>query len=303
MRFFLIYDLFIFLYCHIHTGVPSTPLDLKTTPLTKESLLLRWHPPLKDGGAPLQGYHVEYRNINRPSWSRVTKYPVHDCAFQLSGLAESQTYQFRVVVCNRAGECKSYDISFTFLTTLTTIKPLSAEPCSIATGTKTREPWEKPSEPEDVCVSDVTKSSVKLSWRPPVRSGGDEVRDYIVEYRANERPWTRANEGSKIFDTSYKVSNLYEDYDYRFRVAANNRAGIGPFSRPTQPIRTHTEFRGERHKFQYIKSNNLIFADELKTPMMSSPLINVTAIEKEAVNLQCDVASGSSKTNIRWSVR
>lgn len=107
-----------------------------------------------------------------------------------------------------------------------------------------RDPWEKSSEPEDVRVSDVTKRSVKLSWRPPLYNGGTDVSDYVIEYRANEKPWSRANEGYKVIDTSYKVNDLYEDYDYRFRVAANTLAGLGPFSRPTQPIRTRSDFTG-----------------------------------------------------------
>ena len=56
--------------------------------------------------------------------------------------------------------------------------------------------------------------------------------------------WTRANEGEKTSETYYKIVGLREDVDYEFRVAAENRAGPGPYSDVSTPIRAY-EHKGE----------------------------------------------------------
>jgi len=51
--------------------------------------------------------------------------------------------------------------------------------------------------------------------------------------------WLRANEVTPISDTHFKIGGLHEDIDYEFRVAAENRAGLGPFSEVSAPVKTY----------------------------------------------------------------
>ena len=51
--------------------------------------------------------------------------------------------------------------------------------------------------------------------------------------------WTRANEVTPISDTYFKIGGLHEDIDYEFRVAAENRAGLGPYSEVSAPVKTY----------------------------------------------------------------
>ena len=51
--------------------------------------------------------------------------------------------------------------------------------------------------------------------------------------------WIRANEVTPISDTYFKVGGLHEDIDYEFRVAAENRAGLGPYSEVSSSVKTY----------------------------------------------------------------
>ena len=89
-------------------------------------------------------------------------------------------------------------------------------------------------------ISDVTRRSCKLTWHPPVSDGGDEIRAYVVEYRfTGAFKWVRANEGERNPDRFCRVTGLQGDLDYEFRVAAENRAGVGPYSEASLVVKAH----------------------------------------------------------------
>ena len=60
----------------------------------------------------------------------------------------------------------------------------------------------------------------------------------MVQYRgAGSYNWLRANETTTVPDTTFSVTNLRENAEYEFRVSAENKAGVGPASPPTAPVR------------------------------------------------------------------
>ena len=101
-----------------------------------------------------------------------------------------------------------------------------------------KNPWNKPGAPNALKVSDVTKRSCTVKWKEPSTDGGDPIRHYVVEYKvAGTFKWICANTGDRTMEKSYKVTGLYTNLDYEFRVAAENKAGVGSFSETTLPVR------------------------------------------------------------------
>ena len=101
-----------------------------------------------------------------------------------------------------------------------------------------KDPWNKPGAPVSLKVNEVTKRSCTLKWKEPNTDGGDPIRHYVVEYKiAGTFKWICANDGDRTMDKTYKVTGLHSDMDYEFRVAAENKAGVGSFSEITLPVR------------------------------------------------------------------
>lgn len=87
----------------------------------------------------------------------------------------------------------------------------------------------KPSAPNGVQITEVSKSHVELTWRIPNSDGGSPIIGYVIETRAPGRTskWQRANRDT-VPETTYKITGLREGRFYDIRVSAENAAGIGP---------------------------------------------------------------------------
>ena len=92
-----------------------------------------------------------------------------------------------------------------------------------------------PGPPEAVAVSEVFSTSCTVTYQPPLSDGGSPVTGYHVERQTPGSRWIRVNK-EPIPELSCPVTDLLEGNDYEFRVAAENKAGIGEFSAVTPKI-------------------------------------------------------------------
>ena len=93
-----------------------------------------------------------------------------------------------------------------------------------------------PSAPTAPVVSNVSRDSCCLTWQPPERDGGSPVTGYHVERRSNtSKRWVFISK-EPISNTVFDVKDLYFENEYTFRVSAENKAGCGPPSQPSEPI-------------------------------------------------------------------
>ena len=94
---------------------------------------------------------------------------------------------------------------------------------------------EKPGKPDPPVVTSTAKSTVSLSYKPPADDGGAAITNYVLEHREDGlATWTRATKDT-INKTSYTVTGLTVGATYEFRVSAENKAGVGPPSEPSEP--------------------------------------------------------------------
>uniref|UniRef100_A0A670HYW5 Titin n=1 Tax=Podarcis muralis TaxID=64176 RepID=A0A670HYW5_PODMU len=100
-----------------------------------------------------------------------------------------------------------------------------------------------PGRPE---VTDVTRSSVSLTWSPPLYDGGSKIVGYIVERKpyneAGDGRWLKCNY-TIVSENSFTVTALSEGEEYEFRVLAKNAAGvISKGSESTGPVACKDEY-------------------------------------------------------------
>ena len=109
----------------------------------------------------------------------------------------------------------------------------------------------KPDAPE---ITKSSRTSVSLKWTPPAKDGGAEITNYVVEQRAEGAfKWSKATE-DKVWHTHCTVQGLRPDSIYEFRVAAQNRAGVGPASELSQPIRAQSPVGKSEDSFVTVSS-------------------------------------------------
>ena len=83
----------------------------------------------------------------------------------------------------------------------------------------------------------ITKNGMSVKWVEPEWDGGSPITGYWLEMSSPDSTrWSRVNrkpiESGKRM---YKIGGLKEGRDYIFRVAAENLAGIGDWSEPSEP--------------------------------------------------------------------
>ena len=171
-------------------------------------------------------------------WIRITRNAVAEAKYEVTDLIEDNEYQFRVSAENKAGVGPEGLPSETVLAA---------------------NPWGKPGKPGVPDIKTTDKKQITLAWKPPKNDGGSPITGYIVEYKAEGAyKWLRASDDS-IPDTAHVVKGLKEDMIYEFRIAAENKAGMGPFSENTMPVKAQEKIGKQKslintliiHKYSY----------------------------------------------------
>lgn len=87
---------------------------------------------------------------------------------------------------------------------------------------------DRPGKPEGpLKVSDVTKETCVLAWKPPLDNGGSPVDRYVIEKQDVGRGgWTPAGDVNGD-TTTMRVTKLIPGKEYQFRVRAVNKEGEG----------------------------------------------------------------------------
>ncbi|XP_066263902.1 titin-like isoform X2 [Branchiostoma lanceolatum] len=83
-----------------------------------------------------------------------------------------------------------------------------------------------PGPPTNVRVRDVTKGTAIIQWGAPEKDGGKAVTNYLLQKREiSRKTWDTVE--TRIYKTSYRVTNLVEGNQYYFQILAENVYGIG----------------------------------------------------------------------------
>ncbi|KAJ8886796.1 hypothetical protein PR048_013008 [Dryococelus australis] len=214
--------------------VPDPPGQPRISDWDTTDITLTWDRPRSDGGARIQGYKIEYRDVSEAEWRVANDYLVKDTTHNVHSLLQGREYEFRVRAKNAAGFSK---------------------PSPPSSKLKLKSKSNVPSPPGTPKVIKVGRSYVDLQWEPPVSDGGSRITGYIVEKReSGAGTWVKCNEYN-VLDCSYTVLNLVEQADYEFRIFAVNAVGKSEPSSCTTPVKICEIEGGEKPEFVRPLSN------------------------------------------------
>ena len=104
-----------------------------------------------------------------------------------------------------------------------------------------------PKPPTSLVTSEVTSTSVKLTWNP---GNVDPVDSYIIQYRKKYAAGAAYDERSDVEETEFTVLSLNAFTKYEFRVVAVNNIGRGI---PSSPVDVTTgELGGYLHYMLFV---------------------------------------------------
>lgn len=165
----------------------ASPSSLATTNVTLSGATLNW-----GAVAGITTYYVSYKNSTSSVWSVDTL--VSGTSFGLSGLTQSQTYNWRV----RTSTCNNYSQA-----SFTTLSPCLA--------------------PSSATTSAITSTSATLNW-----GAVSGASNYTVEYKlASSSTWITATSANTT--TTYNLSGLTLSSIYDWRVKANCASGSSAY--------------------------------------------------------------------------
>uniref|UniRef100_H2YLF2 Titin n=1 Tax=Ciona savignyi TaxID=51511 RepID=H2YLF2_CIOSA len=194
--------------------LPCKPTQPEVTNVTRDSCVLTWTRPNNDGGSEITNYVLEKRERRGTRWVRATRKNISECRFRITGLPESAEIEFRVAAENAAG---------------------TGEPSEPSSYVSIVDPIYPPGPPSNPKTTETTRKSATVSWGKPMYDGGSEIIGYAVQYaevkgdEVDEDTWVKCPVPVRYMLTEYTVGDLVENREYRLRVAAVNKAGVGEF--------------------------------------------------------------------------
>lgn len=193
----------------LSAGFPITSLGVPTSVSTlwetETSFVVTWAAPTATGNTPITTYIVEHKPAAESSWTAITG-ASSPTTVTVAGFG---SYDVRVRAVNAVG---------------------TGSPSAVTTAST-------PSAPSAVqSISNVgADSSVRFTWAEPATNGNARVTAYVVEVLDADGGQAAGVTGADSRTTpapttSYTFTGLTNGFTYKFRVAARNAAGTGPFA-------------------------------------------------------------------------
>ncbi|NWW11442.1 MYOM3 protein, partial [Oreocharis arfaki] len=223
-------------------GAPGSPLNVKCHDVNKDCLVLSWVAPSDDGGSPILGYLIERCVAGTEEWVQCNAQPVKSCRCPVLGLAEGQTYQFRVKAANKAGISRPSKATDPVTTQdasrdkRVTVIPYD-EGRTIEISKDDLEGHIKiPLPPTNVHASEVREDYVALAWDEPDPRGREPLNYYVEKSLVGSSSWQMVNLDTPASSPRFALFGLAEGKSFRFRVRSVNKHGISEPSPPSPPV-------------------------------------------------------------------
>ncbi|KAM4037757.1 myosin-binding protein C, slow-type isoform 8-T8 [Anomaloglossus baeobatrachus] len=138
--------------------IPDAPLAPEVTEVGEDWCIMKWEPPIYDGGCPILGYFIERKKKQSSRWMRLNFELCKETNFEPKKMIEGVAYEVRVFAVNSIGISKPSMPSKPFV-------PLAVT-----------------SAPTMLTLDGVTDNTVTMKWRPPDHIGAAGLDGYVIEY-------------------------------------------------------------------------------------------------------------------------
>ncbi|KAF2985728.1 hypothetical protein EK904_003826 [Melospiza melodia maxima] len=223
-------------------GAPGSPLNVRCHDVNKDCLLLSWVAPSDDGGSPILGYLIERREAGSEQWVQCSAQPVKGCRCPVLGLAEGQTYQFRVKAVNKAGTSHPSRASDPVTTQdasrdkRVTVIPYDQGRTIEISKDDLEGHIKIPLPPTNVHASEVREDYVALAWDEPDPRGREPLNYYVEKCLVGSSSWQMVNLETPANSPRFALFGLEKGKSFRFRVRSVNKFGISEPSVPSAPV-------------------------------------------------------------------
>ncbi|XP_039901154.1 myomesin-2 isoform X1 [Simochromis diagramma] len=223
-------------------GAPGAPMSVKAYDINSDYVLVAWKPPNTVNEAPITGYFVDRCEAGTDTWVQCNDAPVKICKYPVHGLRVGHSYYFRVRAVNSSGisrpSRKSDKVTALDAAESERLQVIKIEgKYDIVIKDDDLEGYVTiPGEPTDVHASEIFKSYVVLSWKPPSPRGRAPLWYVIEKCLAGTGDWQRINTTVKLHSPRYPVFDLQDGQKYQFRVYSVNMYGSSEASAPSEPI-------------------------------------------------------------------
>ena len=180
---------------------PDAPRYPRATPING-GVRLSWTRPYSSGGAPVTDYVIQ-QSTDGLLWDEVDDGVSTAIAYTVTGLTNGVRYRFRVAAVNTSG-------------------PGNWSPVRAAT------PRTVPGAPTSMAANAGNRRAT-LTWVAPGDNGGAALQRYVLQRSTDGITWSTLYTGTSLA-TGYTARWLTNGRTYRFRVAAVNVAGRGPWT-------------------------------------------------------------------------
>jgi len=186
---------------------PGQPRNLRARAAGPTSITLAWEAPTSDGGERITGYTIRRRGPDG-NWITIPRNTgPQETTFTDTGLQPATAYRYQVAAVNRLG----------------------AGQWSFEASTSTYA--QAPGAPTGLTARAVGTSRIDLEWSAPRNTGGAPIRTYLIEAWSDAaNDWQTIRRHPASAGTRFSDLNLQPATTRRYRVAAINTAGTGPFS-------------------------------------------------------------------------
>nr|XP_021390691.1 myomesin-3 [Lonchura striata domestica] len=223
-------------------GAPGSPLNVRCHDVNKDCLVLSWVAPSDDGGSPILGYLIERCVAGSEKWVQCSAQPVKGCRCPVLGLAEGQTYQFRVKAANKAGTSHPSKASDPVTThdpsrdKRVTVIPYDEGRTIEISKDDLEGDIKIPLPPTNVHASEVREDYVALAWDEPDPRGREPLNYYVEKSLVGSSSWQMVNLETPANSPRFALFDLAKGKSFRFRVRSVNKFGISEPSLPSPPV-------------------------------------------------------------------